>query len=163
MHINQILSLITLFFCSSTITAFAQKENNIYKPDVLSYEVVLEPDIKNKQIQGSVSINFVIDIAATTVAFDCGNLQITKVTGKAVVDYEQKNGKVIISLSDRIENENQIHIAYKGSPSRGIVFVSETEEAYTVFSTSEWMVCNNSPNDRAKFKIDLLIPSDKTC
>lgn len=163
MHINQTLSITTLFIFSFAITVFAQKENNIYKPDVLRYEVVLEPDIKNKQIQGSVGINFLLDIAATTVAFNCGNLQITKITGKAVVDYEQKNRKVIISLSDRIDEDNQIQIAYKGSPSGGIVFVSETEEVYTVFSTSQWMVCNDAPNDRAKLKIDLLIPSDKTC
>jgi len=35
--------------------------------------------------------------------------------------------------------------------------------AYTVFSTSQWMVCNDAPDDRARFTLDLLIPSDKNC
>ena len=163
MQIHQALSLVILLFCSSVLTAFSQTDNKPDSPDVLSYKALLELDITNKHIKGSVGITFLIDTAATTVAFSCGNLQITNVTGETVAGYVQKDQKVIISLRDRIEFENQIQIAYKGKPTKGIIFESETEEVYTVFSTSGWMVCNNSPSDRAKFKIDLLIPSDKTC
>ena len=116
------LRLVILFFCSSVLTSFSQTDNKPDSPDVLSYEVVLELDITNKHIKGSVGITFLIDTAATTVDFSCGNLQLINVTGETVTGYEQKNKKVIISLRERIEIENQIQITYKGSPTKGIIF-----------------------------------------
>lgn len=124
---------------------------------------MLRTDINTKSLFGTVNIDFLIDAEAKEVVFDCGNLNIAKITGKNVAGFEQKNQKVFISLDNRHQKENHIQITYSGSPSYGIVFVPESEETYTVFSTSQWMVCNDSPSDRAKFKIGLSIPSDKQC
>ena len=96
MQIHQALSLVILLFCSSVLTAFSQTDNKPDSPDVLSYKALLELDITNKHIKGSVGITFLIDTAATTVAFSCGNLQITNVTGETVAGYVQKDLKVII-------------------------------------------------------------------
>ena len=65
-------------------------------------------------------------------------------------------------MADRATNENQVQIFYNGKPDRGLVFPSPGQ-AHTVYFTSEWMVCNDAPKDKAKFEIDLLIPSDKIC
>ncbi|WP_317902757.1 M1 family aminopeptidase [Cerina litoralis] len=125
--------------------------------------MILRTDIDNKSLVGTVDIDFLIDMDAKEVVFDCGNLKIAKITGENVVGFEQKNKEVFVALDKRHERENHIQIAYSGSPTNGILFVPENKEVYTVFSTSQWMVCNDSPNDRAKFKIDLFIPSTKQC
>ncbi|WP_273568574.1 M1 family aminopeptidase [Maribacter halichondriae] len=131
--------------------------------NVLSYELLLSTDMSNERFTGTVNISFLISPEAREVVFDCGNLQITEITGSKVAGFTQKNKKVIISLNSRDKTENHIQITYSGSPSHGIVFIPKSQSIYTVFSTSQWMVCNDSPNDRATFKIELSIPNGSLC
>ncbi len=161
MYTLQVISVITLLVCSILGSVFSQSKDKISTLDVMSYEAVLELNIEKEQIEGSVDIAFQTD--AATVAFNSGKLQIIKVAGENVLSYECKDQKIIISLRDRKDPENRIQIIYKGNPTVGMFFIHETEEIYTAFSTSEWMICNNSPSDRAKFKLDIIIPSDKIC
>lgn len=162
MHFLEKIILIFLFTgCSSFM--FSQMLPKTNDLDVLSYELVFSTDIDDESFMGIVDINFLISPEAKKVVFDCGNLQITEITGGSVASFAQKNKKVIISLESRDKEENTIQIKYSGRPSYGIVFVPKTEEVYTVFSTSQWMVCHDSPNDRAKFKIDLSIPKGNLC
>jgi aminopeptidase N len=137
--------------------------SKIHKLDVLSYELSLRTDMDNESVHGTVNIDFLISADAKRVVFNCGSLRIISVTGKYVAGYEQRNQKVVISLLSRNGTENHIKISYSGNPSHGIVFLPKSQEVYTVFSTSQWMVCNDSPSDRAKFKIELSIPTDKKC
>ena len=131
-------------------------------PDVASYHAVLEPDLEKHYIKGNVVIDFGIDSGATTAVFDIGNLQIAKVIGKTYQSHEQKDRRLIITLKESDTKRHLIQVFYQGSPTRGIVF-TESNQIYTVFSTSEWMVCNRAPNDRATFRIDLLIPNKYNC
>lgn len=163
MHFYKTVGIIFLLSCCLAFTSFSQMTPKTDGLDVLSYELMLSTDMDHESFKGTVSIDFLISPDAKEVVFDCGNLQITKVTGKDVSNYEQKNKKVIISLNSRNEKNNHIQITYSGSPSHGIVFIPQSQEIYTVFSTSQWMVCNDSPYDRAKFKIKLSIPRDKQC
>lgn len=132
------------------------------KLNVLSYRANLEPDVDEKNIRGDVTINFLLNPNINEVIFNSGSLQITGVIGKSVAGYMLQDKKLIITLGDRATNENQVQIFYNGKPIRGFVF-PEPGQAHTVYFTSEWMVCNDSPNDKAKFEIDLLIPSEKIC
>jgi aminopeptidase N len=38
-------------------------------------------------------------------------------------------------------------------------FVAERQQAYTIFSTSEWLVCVDAPDDKATFDLRLVLPS----
>ncbi len=164
MPIYKTISIVIIFLTSSPgLTLFSQTTSEANIPNVLSYELELDVDIKNESFLGTVDIDFLIPPDAKEVVFDCGSLQITEVAGKNVANYVQKNKKVIISLDSRNEKENHIKITYSGSPSHGLVFLPKSQEVCTVFSTSQWMVCNDSPSDRAKFKIALSIPADKQC
>lgn len=162
MIIQKTFSLLTFSFCFFVNIAISQTENKDLKLNVLSYKTNLEPDVEKKYIQGDVTINFLLNPNINEVVFNSGGLQITRIIGESVVDYVQQDKKLIISLADRVTNENQVQIFYNGKPTRGFVF-PEPGQAHTVYFTSEWMVCNDSPNDKAKFEIDLLIPSDKIC
>lgn len=160
---SKAVSTIFLLLSCLGFSAFSQMSSKIDCLDVLSYELRLSPDMSNKSFTGTVNINFRIGPTAKEVVFDCGNLQIKEVAGKNVVNYEQKNQKVIISLDGRDKEETHIRIKYSGSASQGMVFLPEGKGVYTVFSTSQWMVCNDSPSDKAKFKIDLSIPKGNLC
>jgi aminopeptidase N len=153
-----------LFLCFARFTVvFSLKNNEKYLPDVTRYSLKLETDIKKEYIKGTERIDFLISATINKVIFDCGNLNILKVKGESVSNFKQENKKLTVFLNERSSNENQIQITYTGNPEKGLIFLAERDELYTVFSSSEWMVCNDLPNDRARFRIDLLIPVNKTC
>lgn len=162
MIIQKTFSLLVFSFCFVVNIAISQTEKKDLNPNVLRYKTNLEPDVQEKYIRGDVTINFLLNPDINEVVFNSGSLQITRVIGESVVGYVQRNKKLIISLPDRVTNENQVQIFYNGKPTRGFVF-PEPGQAHTVYFTSEWMVCNDSPNDKAELEIDLLIPSDKIC
>ena len=154
------ITFLTFFFANSTCGQF---ENDNASLDVLSYHLQLQPHILEKYIEGNVIINFSINSDASEVVFNCGNLHINEIRGEVIESYIQKDQKLIIILSDKIAPENEIQIFYQGSPSRGVVFNSDPLQMHTVFFTSEWMVCNDTPDDKAKVNIDLLISGNLTC
>ena len=154
---------IVVFLFTGCSILFSQSAAEINEPDVLSYTLKFNLDIENQSFEGMVDIGFLIGKEAKKVVFDCGNLKISEITGSSVLSFIQENNKVIISLKSRDKEENNVQIKYSGNPSHGLIFLPKTQEVYTVFSTSQWMVCNDTPNDRAKFKIELSIPKGNEC
>ena len=70
---------------------------------------------------------------------------------------------MIISLSERDSVQNQVSVKYHGSPSAGLYFDSKKGSAHTVYATSQWMVCNDDPKDKASLSLNIVAPLDKTC
>ncbi|MTI32660.1 M1 family metallopeptidase [Xanthovirga aplysinae] len=150
-----LLSFLTFLF-SGILNASPTNNNGI---DVLNYHVFLEPDLNKKEVKGCVLIKFKADRKNDKVIFDSGNLKVTNFKGKGVKGFEQKENKVFISLDKNTANEYEVELFYEGKPEKGIVFLSSPQQIYTVYYTSEWMICNTSPDDRASLKIDLLVPN----
>jgi aminopeptidase N len=139
----------------------AQESNKAAEIDVLRYSAEIEPDLTEKSVQGQVTIVFNVTRMGDKVEFDCGDLQIESVqsNGKQI-SFESKNGKVSISPGTTTENHSyEVTFKYHGSPSRGINFFPEQEEVYTVFSTSQWLVCKDQPDDKATLQLKVTIPS----
>jgi len=163
LHIISTFTKTFLLTCFSVLGVFSNITPKTRSLDVLCYELSIKPDFDSESFVGTLNIDFLIATEAKEVIFDCGKLKIAEITGENVLGFEQKNKKVFIFLKDRHEKENRVQINYSGSSSYGLVFVPKSAEVYTVFSTSQWMVCNDSPSDRAKFEIELIIPTDKLC
>ncbi len=87
-----------------------------------------------------------------SVIFNSGNLEILKVNGDHVAGFEKMDHNLIIYLSDRDNEKNEIVIHYKGYPKKGLFFDQEYNQAYTSCFTSDWMICNDSPEDKALFQ-----------
>ncbi len=162
MTIRELLTCLPFSLCFFVTAAFSQIKNDNLRPDVLHYKVNLEPDVKENYIRGDVTIDFLLNTNRSEVVFDAGALQIEKVIGESVLSYTREGQKLIVSLADRVKNENEIQIFYTGKSSRGFI-IPAPGQAHTVYFTSDWMVCNDTPNDKAEFEIELLIPSDKIC
>jgi len=132
--------------------------------DVLHYNARIEPDIVNKTIKGKVSIRFVSRTAGLVeVELDCGDLIIDAVReAKEPRRFIRRDHRVSISLSQPVkENETrEIEIDYHGAPKRGIRFFPDREQVYTVFSTSQWMVCVDAPDDKATLRLNLILPAE---
>ena len=97
------------------------------------------------------------------VSFDSGELTVTGIEGDHVEGFEQIDDKTIVSLAERDSSEFAIQIFYEGNPTKGMVFLTNPQQLYTVYFTSSWMVCNFSPDDRATIQLDLLVPDQLTC
>ena len=127
--------------------------------DVKKYDVTIEPNLSTKSIRGSVTIQFVTN--STSCILQCGELEIENVYGSNVKGFSKSGNKLSIDLHEQLENTQEILIEYHGKPSKGLIFNTESDYAYTVYFTSEWMICNHSPADKASISLNLLLPKDK--
>jgi len=159
MKLNSLL--FTLIASCFYLYSCAQSSTPI-RPDVLNYQVHLAPNFKEQQIEGKVTIQFKLPIQTDKVVFDAGNLSLTKLEGEHIQHYEQVGKRIIISLVNNNLPIYEVQIEYKGNPKRGLIFSPNSEELYTVYFTSEWMICNASPNDKATLQLHLLIPNHLT-
>lgn len=121
--------------------------------DVLHYTASIEPDIANKTIKGTVRIEFVTDDAF--VEFDCGSLVIDSVLQEGnPLKFTVKDRRVRIELPGKSKKQ-RVDIEYHGAPQYGIRFFPDRQQVYTIFSTSQWMVCIDDPADKATLTLVL--------
>lgn len=145
-----------IFLCLAVIV-FASAVSNA---DVLHYTATLEPDIANKSIKGSVLIR--VRTTSNMVEFNCGDLTIDSVNenGKPV-QFAVNDRKLRVSLTGT-KAERDLEVRYHGAPRRGIRFFPDRQQVYTIFSTSQWMVCVDDPADRATLTMKLILPASLT-
>jgi len=132
---------------------------------VTHYDLTLEPDIANKSLQGRETVQLLLRKGTITVAFDCGDLTVGSVQEhNRPLSFTQADHHLQIKFqAARTDNEkHEIQIAYHGSPRRGIRFFPDRKQVYTVFSTSQWMVTIDDPNERATLRTTLVIPDGLT-
>ena len=153
-----ILLLLILFFQKSVAQQLVEKS----VINVLDYQVQLKPDLLTKTIEGEVRITFSVAPSTQKVILDCGRLTITDIKGKAVKSFQQQKKQLILTLSEELDNTNEIIISYHGKPTKGLVFLGESSQMHTVYFTSEWMVCNEAPSDKATLTLDLILPKHLT-
>jgi aminopeptidase N len=157
------IPIIYVFLSFFSTTTFCQGNFNEDKLDVINYHLTIEPEIDQGFIKGTVILNFRIAPNANSIVLNSGNLQIDQVKGKSVVGFKKKADELTIELSEREKWDNEITIDYHGNPTRGLLFNSELGQAYTAYFTSQWMVCNDLPSDKATLNLNLLIPQEKRC
>jgi aminopeptidase N len=128
--------------------------------DVLHYSATLEPDINAKTVKGSVLVR--VSTTSPTVEFDCGALNVDAVTESgAPLRFSVTNRRLRISLPSG-KRVREIQIDFHGTPKFGIRFFPDREQVYTIFSTSQWMVCVDDPSDKATLTFKLILPANLT-
>ncbi len=98
----------------------------------------------------------------TTLEFDAGDLAIDSVRGKGTALQFSKQNKLLnikLPTPARAGTHEHIAIDYHGSPRHGFEFHPEQGEMYTLFATSQWMICNCTPGDRATLDLSVALPS----
>lgn len=131
--------------------------------DVRRYEVRLEPNLSDQTLTGEVRIYFAVTPGTSEVVLDAGKLEIISLEGEAVISYQQTGNRLLISLAKTTQPETVIQIRYKGQPTQGLVWSNDPLEVYSVYFTREWMVCHDTPADKASIQLELLIPESLSC
>ncbi|HEY2963991.1 MAG TPA: hypothetical protein VGJ37_16345 [Pyrinomonadaceae bacterium] len=128
--------------------------------DVLHYAATLEPDIAGKSVKGFVLIRLLA--TSPVVEFDCGELTIDSVQDRGKpLQFSVNDHKLRVSVPGT-KKETEIEVRFHGLPRRGIRFFPDRQQVYTVFSTSQWMVCVDDPSDKATLTFQLILPDTLT-
>jgi aminopeptidase N len=159
-----------LLLCAASLSpqASGQKTavSSVAPFDVIHYDAQVEPDITNKTVTGKVLIRLVTRAdKLAAIELDCGDLTIDAAREKGVAQKFARTGRRLsISLSrpSAAGEMREIEIEYHGAPRFGIRFFPERTQTYTVFSTSQWMVCVDAPDDKATLRLNLILPENLT-
>ncbi|MEI2454311.1 M1 family metallopeptidase [Lysobacter firmicutimachus] len=131
--------------------------------DVLHYTARIEPDLSARSLRGQVAIRFqVLAAGQQQIDFDAGELEIESVReGGQALGFEKLDQRLRVKLAApaKAGQRREIEIAYRGAPKFGLEFHPERSEVYTVFSTSQWLVCVDAPRERATLDLSLTVPS----
>lgn len=131
--------------------------------DVLSYAATVTPDVSAKTVAGQVDILFrILSTDVRTVEFDRADLVVDEVRGhgeRLVFDLLPRRVRVHLPVPMEQGALAELSIAYHGAPRSGLQFVPERQQVYTVFSTSQWLVCIDAPGDKATVDLRVVLPT----
>ena len=147
---EKIFLCLAMILCASVVS----------RADVLQYTATLEPDIANKSIKGSVLIR--VQTTSNVIELNCGDLVIDSVRlAGTELPFSVVDRRLKVSLPSG-KPEREIEVRYHGAPRYGIRFFPDRQQVYTIFSTSQWMVCVDDPADRATLTMKLILPATLT-
>jgi aminopeptidase N len=134
--------------------------------DVTHYDARIEPNLSDKTIKGIVVLDLVVTAEhQSTIELDSGDLTIDAVReGGVLVDFAARDHRLTIRWPRpaRVKQARQLEVEYHGAPRFGMQFFSERSQVYTVFSTSQWLVCVDAPDDRATLNLSVALPAGLT-
>ena len=130
--------------------------------DVKHYAVEIDLDVSGGTIAGRERIELTVREPATPLVFDSGALVVDSVeTAGAAVPFVQRARRLIVTLPrpSRPGDTIGLAIAYHGAPTNGLTLLAASAQAYTTFSTSQWMVAVDGPSDRATLDLAVSMPA----
>jgi aminopeptidase N len=130
--------------------------------DVTHYTVALDLDVDAGVISGTERIELTVRDTTASLIFDSGTLVVDAVRtaeARGTLLFVQQEHRLIVTLPSnaRPGDRRAIEITYHGAPRTGLTQLPT--EAYTTFSTSQWMVAVDAPSDRATLDLEVAIPS----
>jgi aminopeptidase N len=131
--------------------------------DVIHYAAHVEPDITGGTVRGTVAVSVVAGAdGLRTITLDRGVLQIDAVRqDDDELTFTTPPGQVEIRLRDpaAANERRRIQIDYHGAPRYGLELVPDRSQAYTIFSTSQWMPAVDAPAARATLDLTVVVPA----
>jgi aminopeptidase N len=160
------LRLLALLLCAAVIFPAPAQEPAASGAglDVERYTLRLQPDIDTGSFSGDQRILArVLADGLSTAVFDAGDLVVRSMyRDGAAVAFEREGRQLRIRLPSpaRAGQRLDLRIVYDGKPTHGLQFHPARRELYTIFSTSQWMICVDAPSERAAFDLELILPRD---
>jgi len=137
-------------------------QTDVHPFDVTHYAARVEPDIASGSVEGTVAVSLVVtQDGLEAIELDRGSLTVDAVReeGRAL-PFEEVDRRVSIRLPGAAAagERHEIEISYHGAPRYGMEFVPERAQVYTIFSTSQWLICVDAPADRATLELSVVLP-----
>jgi aminopeptidase N len=129
--------------------------------DVAHYSVALALDVGTGSITGTERIALTVRGAETSLAFDSGALMVDSVQSGSALPFVQRGRQLIVTLPAAARDGDRVSldIRYHGAPRNGLTQLAAGAQAYTTFSTSQWMVAVDAPSDRATLDLEVALPA----
>jgi len=136
---------VLLIFCAAIPPARAQ---------VTHYMVKLTPDFDAKVFHGEETIAF---------HHDAGDREWQKQANLKISGSSSSDGDILVSdekvtLHRRDAIARTIHLTYTAAAGRGIQWFADKAGFNTAFYCEAWMVCDNSPAERATLTLEIVLP-----
>jgi aminopeptidase N len=120
---------------------------------VIHYEARVEPDIAQQTVKGTVGLRLAVSADnQNSIELDRGSLTVDGVRDAGRPQpFTQSDRRLSIQLSRPVRSgeTRTIEVDYHGAPRFGLRFFPDRSQAYTVFSTSQWLVSLDAPDERA--------------
>jgi aminopeptidase N len=118
------------------------------------YSVKLAPDFERQLLRGEESIEF---------QADGGEVEWQKQAGMRVISANIADGEVTVAeLEVRVHlrsgGKHTLKLKYTAAAGRGIKWFADHEGLVTAFYCEAWMVCDNSPGQRATLQLEIAVP-----
>lgn len=141
---RRILFLLLILF-AATSAAFAQ---------VTHYSVKLIPDFDGRILRGEETIEF---------RHDAGTVEWQRQLKMEIFHATSNDGDVSVvnesvTLHLRTSGNHTAHIEYTAATARGIEWFADKAGFDTAFYCEAWMVCDNSPGQRATLTLEIVLP-----
>ena len=147
-----------LFASTMAVSALAAEPRGF---DVQHYATTLDLDIAATQLRGETLVRFNATAPLSQLVLDSGELVIDSATHAGEpLRFQQADGKLTVNLAQPLAAGEQasVQLRYHGKPRFGLEFAPARNEAYTVFSTEQWMPSINAPDERATLLLALRLP-----
>jgi aminopeptidase N len=140
------IPLCALFWVLSSAAAMAQSTH---------YSVKLVPDFERQLLQGDETIEF---------QAGAGVVEWQKQAGLSVLSTRVSDGEVTVAeqavlIHLRAGGKHMLNLKYTAAVGRGIKWLAEHAGLVTAFYCEAWMVCDNSPGQRATLQLEIAVPS----
>ena len=161
---------LTAFLVAVATALVAAQQAEVVPPagesfDAGHYAVTLDLDVAAGGITGKERVELTVRQATASLVFDSGALIVDSVenagAGGGVLPFVQRARHLIVTLpSEAPAGERRaLDITYHGAPRTGLTQLAARAQAYTAFSTSQWMVAVDAPSDRATLDLEVAVPA----
>jgi aminopeptidase N len=130
--------------------------------DVREYQLDLDLDVDAGTIVGRERIDLTLREPTASLVFDSGALLVDTVESDGVaLPFALRARQLIVTLppAPRAGDRRRLSIAYHGAPRSGLTMLPSSAQAYTTFSTSQWMVAVDAPDERATLDLQVTMPA----
>lgn len=127
---------------------------------VTHYDAAIQPSFAKPMIFGAVTISLVaLAEHLSQVELDAADITVVGCSqGRIHLRYVLSGAVLRVDLPQPLHagERTEIRIAYRATPTRGVAFFDDL--VFTAFSTSHWLPCNDRPDDRATFRLEVITP-----
>jgi aminopeptidase N len=133
-------------------------------PAVTHYALTLAPELAGATLEGRLALTLHRPLrAGEPLELQAGGLEVLDAScaGRPLAVERQGRTLRLTPGRDGTPADTPLMLAYRGSPTGGLFFTPAFAQMHTVFSTAEWMPCQDAPSQRATFSLELLLPRPK--
>jgi len=139
------ISLFCLLCALSVAAAVAQS---------VHYSVKLVPDFEHQLLQGDETIEFQAGVGIVEWKKQAGLRIVTAKIVDGVATVDEQSVRVRLLSGGR----HSLRFKFAAAAGRGIKWFANNAGLATAFYCEAWMVCDNSPGQRATLKLEIVVP-----